>query len=515
MKFKLREYQSKACDAIDVELRHNNNPLIALPTGSGKTVVIAEACKRIKERNPDAHIVIASHVKEILGQNHKTIEKYLDRQVSIFSAGMGRKQKSDIIVGGIQSMYRKAREFVNTDIVIIDECHLMSDKSNTMYRTFLKTMPHANIIGLTATPFRLGSGYIYGEDKLFTRLSYDITSGEELVKLIDDGYLSDVQIVQTQLELDTTKVRTKAGDFSEIDMSSRFDREKITEAAVNEIIRIGDNYKKWLVFAIDIKHAEHIAESLIRRGIPTNIVHSKMEGNREDVISNFKEGNYRCIVNVNVLTTGFDDPGIDLIALLRPTKSPVLHVQTIGRGMRINEGKDHCVVLDFGGNTKRLGPINAIDIRVPKKGDKQGEPITKTCPECDAIHHPAVRKCKWCGYEFQFKHNLGNSGGMEAIAKKGLKWHKVDSVEYRISSKANRPDILVASHICGLNRYDYHACLDHKGYAKYKAKHWVAYRGVPAHSVREAFLMKEKFKKPNRIQVDTSGKYPIITDYSF
>ena len=270
---KLRPYQTKAVEAAIKDIRLKNNALIALPTGSGKTVVMAELCRKIKEINPDAVILIASHVKEILEQNHRTVSSYLNRDVALYSAGLKLKQISDITVGGIQSMYRNPRAFVKTTHVIIDECHLISENGTTMYRKLLKTMPGVHITGLTATPFRLGSGYIYGEDRLFPKLSYDITSGEKFVELIEQKYLSDLKIIQTQLELDTTTVRTKAGDFSEVDMSSKFDREAVTKAAVAEIIRVGKNYKKWLVFAIDIKHAEHIAEELIQNGIPTNLVH--------------------------------------------------------------------------------------------------------------------------------------------------------------------------------------------------------------------------------------------------
>lgn len=515
MKMILRNYQKEAVDKSLADIKRGYNPLVALPTGSGKTLVMAGICERVKAENPDSNILIASHVKEILTQNHRTVSKYLDRDVSIYSAGLKLKQRSDITVGGIQSMYRNSRSFTDTTHLIIDECHLLSETGTTMYRTLLKTMPQAKIIGLTATPFRLGSGYIYGDDKIFKKLSYDITSGEKFVKLIEDGYLSDLKIMQTQLELDTTKVRTKAGDFSEVDMSSKFDREKITKAAVKEIIRVGADYKKWLVFAIDIKHAEHIAEELIRNGIPTNIVHSKMEQNREQVIQNYKQGTYRCIVNVNVLTTGFDEPSIDLIALLRPTKSPVLHVQTVGRGSRIHKNKRHCAILDFAGNTKRLGPINNISIRVPKKGDGTGEPITKTCPKCDAIHHPAVRICKWCNHEFLFKHNLENSDGIEVIARDKAIWKNVDSVDYKVVSKPNKPDVLEVTYQCGLNRYRDFVWLNHQGYAKYKALHWVEYRGGSAYTVQEAYNIRDKLKTPNKIQIDTSSKYPLIKNYSF
>jgi DNA repair protein RadD len=279
------------------------------------------------------------------------------------------------------------------------------------------------------------------------------------------------------------------------------------------MIRVGENYKKWLVFAIDINHAEHIAEALIRSGIPANVVHSKMEQNRDVVIRDYKSGKYRCLVNVGILTTGFDDPSIDLIGLLRPTQSPVLHVQTIGRGMRKFHGKDHCAVIDFAGNTKRLGPVNSITVKEKGKGTG-GEPITKTCPNCDTIHHPSVRICKWCNYKFQFKHGLSGSDGGAIIARK-TNWKKVDKVTYEIHKKPYRPDSLKVLYHCGLDVYSDYVFLDSRGYAKFKANHWINYRGGKADSVDEALGESEIYKIPNRILVDTSAKYPIISDYSF
>lgn len=247
------------------------------------------------------------------------------------------------------------------------------------------------------------------------------------------------------------------------------------------------------------------------------VVHSKMEFDRDVVIKHYKLGTFRAVVNVNVLTTGFDDPEIDLIALLRPTKSPVIHVQTIGRGLRIAKGKDHCLVLDFSGNTERLGPINDIQIKKKGKGRKGGEPITKTCPECAAIVAPAVRICEWCGYKFEFKTALSTkTGNTEVIAKKTNPWVKVDNVLYSVHQKRNSPDMLKVTYICGLRQFVEYVCVEHKGWAGHRAAHWLKFRGLHlSKTVDHAMDNREFLTVPNRIRLDKDGKYTNVVDYSF
>lgn len=517
--FKLRPYQKEAVSkAIQAMMETDHHPLVAVPTGGGKTVIMAGVVKRLISRKKNAKILILSHVKEILEQDYKSLKFHLKIGIGLYSAGLSQKSVKQITVAGIQSVHRNLAAFSHFDYVIVDECHLMPLSGDGMYRTYFKSNPNAKYFGLTATPFRLGGGYIYGQGKVFTDVAYDLTSMDNFNKLIEDGYLCNLKIVSTKLKLNTTKVRTQGGDFANLDMSNAFDRTPITNAAVDEMIRVGGDRKKWLIFAIDIKHAEHIAERLIKKGISAMVVHSKMEFDRDLIIKAYKEGLYRAIVNVNVLTTGFDDPEIDLIGLLRPTKSPVIHVQTIGRGLRIAPGKDDCLIMDFAGNTERNGPINDIHVKEPgKKGS--GEPITKTCPDCETIHHPAVRKCPHCGHEFQFKHNLQEeSGRSEVVKTRKSRWAKVDDISYNIHNSNNavkKPTICV-TYQCGVNFYREWICVEHSGYAGHVARNWIQYRGGNfEQDIKKMLEQSSDWKIPNRVRIDNSGKYPVVTDYSF
>ena len=520
--FKLRPYQEPIADKVFTFLRNNKDkhPLIAVPTGGGKTVILAEVISQAINKWPNTKILVLSHVREILEQDYESIKFHTKLDVGMYSAGLDKREKHQVTVAGIQSVHRIANEFADYNLIIIDEAHLIPPGDDSMYRRFFKGIKNPRYFGLTATPFRLGAGYIYGqEDSIFTDLIYDLTSRKKFNQLISDGFLCNLKVQATDLELDTNNIKTVAGDFDNKQLSQTFDIKSITKRAVKEIIKSGKSYKKWLIFAIDIEHAENIAEELTANGIITMVIHSKMEFDRATVIRHYKSGTFRCIVNVNVLTTGFDDPSIDLIALLRPTKSPVIHVQTIGRGLRIAEGKDHCLIMDFAGNTQRLGPINDIVPHKKGKGQKGGEPPAKVCPECKAIHHPITKICEFCGHVFKFKTALeSKSGKHDVLASSEPYWTKVDAVVYALHKKANTPDMVRVTYNCGLLKYVEYVCIEHKGYAKHRAQYWLQFRGAsPTDTTTAKDVVRESgsIKNPGRIRVDKSKKYPAIIDYSF
>lgn len=517
--FDLRPYQEPIADRVFDYIRNTgNHPLVAMPTGSGKTVVLADIVEKAVKRWPDTHILILSHVKEILQQDYDSLKFHTGMDIGLYSVGLDKKELKQVTVAGIQSVFRKPELFRKYKLIIIDECHLIPPGDSTMYRRFFKGLNNPRYFGLTATPFRLGTGLIYGEkNSIFTDMIVDLTSKEKFVKLIDDGYLCKLTTKATELALDTEGIKTVGGDFDNKEMSQKFDVRDITKQAIAEIIAKGHDRKKWLLFAIDIEHAEHIAEELANNDVPTMVVHSKMEFDRTVVINHYKRGTFRAVVNVNVLTTGFDDPEIDLIALLRPTRSPVIHVQTIGRGLRIAEGKSNCLVLDFAGNTERLGPINDIQIKKKGKGRAGGEPITKVCPTCNEILPPAVRYCPECGHKFEFKTALqGTATERDVISTKEPVWHNVTDVEYKVHRKAGSPKMVRVIYQCGLRAFNEYVCVEHKGYAGHRAKHWLTFRGMNDSQDAE-WVVEHSYQlnKPNRIRVDTSGKYAQILDYSF
>lgn len=522
----IRDYQAKVAPRVFDYLRKHKDghPLAALPTGSGKTVVIADVIDQILDKWSGTEIMVLSHVKEILKQDYNMLDSQLDVDIGLNSSGLNRRDCThQVTVAGIQSVYRNPEIFKRKQFIIVDEAHLIPPSGTGMYRSFFKGLPKARYFGLTATPFRLGSGYIYGpeEDKIFDSLVYDLTSMESFNDLIKKGYLCKLITKATKLEMETNDLHIRGGDFIDKEMSLAFDKPAITNKALDEVVKLGEDYKKWLIFAIDIDHAEHIAENLLQRGIPTGVIHSKMEMNRDRILDLYRNDKLRCIVNINVLTTGFDHPGIDLIALLRPTCSPVIHVQTVGRGLRIADGKDHCLILDFAGNTARLGPINDIHIKEKRRKGDGGEPITKTCPKCDTICHPSVKICEVCGHKFEFKVGITAQAGSDNIIKEGgAKWYEVSSVSYALHEKANAPTSVLVRYHCGLRMFKEWICIEHKGYAGHKARNWVKWRYPQVQDIaltraEELLAVAENLNQPFKIKVDDSKRYPVIVDYQF
>jgi len=524
-----RDYQDEAAKALFFAINKPDcHPIAAIPTGAGKTVVMTEFIEHCLGQDFSRKILVLSHVKEILEQNYDTLEEeYGELLVGLYSAGLDRREIKKITVAGIQSVYRKPENFQEFGIVIIDECHLVNTRQTGMYRKFLSEI-NASYVGLTATHFRTGHGYIHeGENSLFNRLVYNKCNIEGFNDLIDRGYLSKLVAKGTEMKLDPTGVKISAGDYLNKDLSKKLDRDEITKKAVAEIVRFGKPYKKWLVFAIDIAHAENVTKALRGRGIKASCVHSKMVSDRSDVIAAFKRGDIKCIVNVDILTTGFDAPDIDLIAMLRPTQSPILHVQSIGRGMRVAKDKDHCLVLDFAGNVARLGPINDVTVNQVKSGKSDGKPRMKECPDCQGYVHTAAKECEWCGYKFPVKEKIQVNAYEGEIVRTDKKleirkeWQSVLGMKYYPHNKPKKPPMVKAVYFIGNQTITEYICLDHNNYAGHKARNWVRFRfdgpesdmPMTSKDLLKA-VRKRQIKDPKKILI-SYGKWPTIHDVEF
>ena len=517
---KLRPYQSAALDAIWKYFYSGSkgNPLVVAPTGSGKSLIIAGFCEQVQKRWPEQRILILSHVKEILTQNRKAIQSLLpDIKVGIYVAGLNRKDIAPVTLASIQSAYNAQEIFKeNFDVILVDEAHLIPHRGEGRYRTLLKLL-NKPTVGFTATPFRLGTGYLHiGEGALFDQIIYNIRIND----LIKMGHLCEVAAKGTHVPMDPTDIRKSGGDYVVSALAERFDKEAITSKIVNELLVYKNLRKKWLLFAIDIAHAEHITELLNQRGIVAESVHSKTK-NRTAIIKRFKEDysqqstSLQALVSVAVLTTGFDAPSVDLIGLLRPTSSPVLHVQIIGRGLRPAAGKIDCLVLDFAGNLLRNGPIDNPDIRTC--GNGSGEPIMKMCENCYEIVYAAVKICPVCGYEFLFEHHLNSSFDKDANVLSAIEWHKVDWAEYKEYLARSNKLMLKVTYHCGLRTFSEYIAVEHTGYARYRAQHWWQRRHkIPLpNTVKETLPLVNDLKTPSEILVDEQGKYPAIKEQKF
>ena len=550
--FQDRWYQDEAV-ATTFELVKDDSschPVIVAPTGSGKTIIICKLVDEIISFKPTSNILILAADKRILEQNKSSLEDYFEgMEVGLCSAGLSSYDVRKITVAGIQSVFRKATDFAQFDYIIIDECHLINTKQTGMYRKFLEKL-EANYIGLTATHFRTGHGYIHeGESALFNEISYDMSSPDIYNRIVEEGYLSQLLSYPTAIKLTGDGCRTVAGDWNEKDLSRINDRDSITQGAITEVLYYGKKYKHWLFFAIDIKHCDNIVYYLKQAGISAVAIHS--QANMVDrKIEDFKSGKYRAAVQVNMLTTGFDFPGVDLIADMRPTKSPIVHVQGKGRGGRVvyadgydlstiegrvdaieNGTKPHCLVLDFAGNVARLGPVNYV--KVKRKGEKEGSgpAVTKMCKDCNFINWGGAKFCDNCGMEFEFKEKLKMEAGNEDIVKLSIpkpskeikteiEWYDVDSVSY----EAFRPrrgdgDIMRVTYKCGRYEFSEVVNIDGKGYTRNTAKNWINFRwdteNKKPDNITELIENCESLKKPRSIKVESGFKYPKVLDCFF
>ena len=391
----LRPYQLEARDMLYEYLgEHDGHPCVVLPTGSGKSVCIADLCREL----PEARILILTHVKELIEQNYKKlVELWPFAPAGIYSAGIGRREiSSQILVAGIQSIHRKAAELGRVDIIIVDEAHLISHENAGMYRKFLSQFPEARVIGYTATPFRMGHGLITDKPALFDALIEPPSAS--VGRLIADGYLAKLRSKSTPTRLSTDGVAKRGGEYIESELQKAVNTQNYNSKIVSDVLERAGDRKAWLFFCAGVAHAEAMAEALRSAGINAACVTGETK-NRDEILFLYKSGKIRALTNANVLTTGFDYPDIDLIAFCRPTMSPGLYIQMAGRGLRLKSHTDHCLCLDFAGVVAMHGPID--DVITPMKRNKgDGIAPSKECPQCFEIIAAQSRVCPSCGFEF-------------------------------------------------------------------------------------------------------------------
>ena len=524
MSLNLRAYQTAAINGIyNYFAAETGNPLVVIPTAGGKSLVMASFIEGVLKSYPDQRILIVTHVRELIEQNHaELIKLWPQAPAGIYSAGLKKREISaQILFAGIQSIHKHVYDVQQCDLVLIDEAHLIPRSSNTMYRSFLDGLKRLNpmlkVIGLTATPYRLDSGRLHeGEEAIFTDIAYEVTVRE----LIDDGYLSPLISKRMATELDVSEVGTRGGEFIAKDLEAAIDQDAITQSAVDEIFSYSVNRKSWLIFCAGVDHAYHVRDAVRARGVTCEtIVGDTPSAQREALIKDFKAGRIQCLTNANVLTTGFNAPAVDLIAMLRPTKSAGLYVQIVGRGCRLAPGKTDCLVLDFAGNIARHGPIDAIKPKTPKAGE-EGEAPTKDCPDCNSIVHAAVRECPDCGHLFpepQIKIEA-RASNLDILSGGPPQWVPVTGVNYARHEKLGKPPSLRVDYQSGLLSHSEWICLEHQGYPRQKAASWWANRaaGLPLPGrVDEALAVVKQLKLPAQIAVRASGRFTEIVGARF
>jgi DNA repair protein RadD len=361
--------------------------------------------------------------------------------------------------------------------------------------------------------------------------------------LIAQGFLSPLIPKQTKVLLDVTGVHKLGGEFKASELQAAVNKDEVTYAALQETVAQGEGRVCWLVFASGVDHAETITAMLNHLGVSARVVHSKQGDKVRDTnIADWKAGKFTAIVNNGILTTGVDCPMLDMIVMLRPTASTVLWVQMLGRGTRpvyapgydltttagrlaaVEAGPKHnCLVLDFAGNTKRLGPIN--DPVLPrKKGEGTGEAPIRICDACGMYNHASARYCggkpvvsnEGCGAEFAMSVKIKDRASTDDLIKTDhpvIQVFPVDTVTYAVHSKPGKPPSLRVSYYCGLKKFNEYIHFEMPGFLQRKAKEWWTARTDNAampETTTAAALWAPQLKVANRVRVWVNKPYPEI-----
>ena len=391
--FKLRPYQQEAVDATLKHFRKSDDSaVIVLPTGAGKSLVIAELARLARRK-----ILVLTHVKELVEQNHAKYQSY-GLTAGIFSAGLKRKEnRYQVTFASVQSVSANLDQFRDEySLIIIDECHRVSGEESSQYQTIIELLRQQNdslkVLGLTATPYRLAIGWIYRyhyrgfvrgrsgdsdeQNKPFAHCIYELP----LSYMINRGYLTRPELVDAAVaQYDFSALsQNRFGEYAEKDVNQLLGKhQRVTRAIIEQVMELAVKRKAVMIFAATVDHAREITGYLPEH--QTALITGATDLNERDLlIQRFKQQQLKYLVNVSVLTTGFDAPHVDFIAILRPTQSVSLYQQIVGRGLRLDEGKQDCLVIDYAGNS--------VNLHHPEVGEKKpnpdSEPVQVFCPSC-------------------------------------------------------------------------------------------------------------------------------------
>ena len=385
--FTLRPYQQEAVDATLKHFRKSDDSaVIVLPTGAGKSLVIAELARLARRK-----ILVVTHVKELVEQNHAKYQSY-GVLGGIFSAGLSRKESQyQVTFASVQSVAANLEQFKNEDsLIIIDECHRISADENSQYQRIIEQLRQQNkglkVLGLTATPYRLGMGWIYRyhyrgfvrseEDKPFVHCIYELP----LIYMISRGYLTKPDLIDAAVaQYDFSMLaQNRFGEYAEKDVNALLGKhQRVTRAIIEQVMELAVKRQAVMIFAATVDHAKEITGYLPPEHTAL-ITGATDQRERDQLIQRFKQRQLKYLVNVSVLTTGFDAPHVDFIAILRPTQSVSLYQQIVGRGLRLDQGKQDCLVIDYAGNTVNLYHPEVGE----KKPNSDSEPVQVLCPGC-------------------------------------------------------------------------------------------------------------------------------------
>lgn len=365
MNFTPRGYQQEAIDkAIEFfNSKEKHNAIQILPTGSGKSVVIANIAMSLPGKT-----IVFQPSKEILEQNVKKFVSYGFR-AGVYSASAGSKFIDKITFATIGSVIKKIHLFKDVEHIIIDECHLVNPKDG-MYNDFIRALPKAKVLGLTATPYRLSATFegsmlnflTRTSPRIFNKVIYSIQNST----LFDAGHLAKLEYFSFNV-VDRTMLQTNSAgtDFTEASLRNYYRQINMPQVTAYYALRLLDKRSNLLIFSSLIEEANAASRMIPNSVVLTGETETK---ERERILKDFKSGKIKCLINVGVLTTGFDYPELECVLIARSTMSLSLYYQIVGRAMRPHPEKETAWIVDLGGNIKFFGKIETMKIEQDVKG---------------------------------------------------------------------------------------------------------------------------------------------------
>jgi len=528
----LRPYQNEAIEAV-----HNyictkpGNPCVSTPTGSGKSVMMAALIKKWHDEYPSVRGCILAHRKELVQQNYEKLTATgIDLPVGIYSAGLGRRDSdANIVFASIDSVFKKSGDFTPFDFIFVDEAHRIPFSGEGKYRTFLsgcqRFNPKLKVVGWTATPWRMAGGALCHPDHILTEICYEA----KITDLIRDGYLCQLRSKVGVSKADLSNVRKlSGGDYVTKSLAEATNLDAVVQSAVAEAVCIAKQHNRGaaVFYCVDIEHCKKVSAELAKYGINAPCLTGKTPpAARDQIIRDFRVGNINAICNVNVLTEGFDAPRIDCIVLLRPTLSAGLFSQMVGRGLRLDQNKSYCLVLDFAGCIDEHGPVDLLG----------GSPtVMATCANCRESFSRSIKVCPSCGWIIppkemdrmeiaeREKRMHGTKASQKEILSNKPETLKVDAVYVSRHKKDGSPDSVCVQFRSGVRMFRHWLCLDHSGDPGIMAKKWYCrffpteiHKKITVDSVLgDLFISEKLLESIHTVTVLKRGKYYEIVGYN-
>ena len=493
----LRYYQSAAIESAWESLRREENPVVQLPTASGKSLVIAELSRRILERG--GRVLNATHNMELVGQNAAEFQGLTGVEPGVLCAGLERTDKGhDVLFASVQSLYKPAQrgEIPPFDLIQIDECHLVANKDSKakFYPTLFRCFPDAQRIGYSATPSRSGIP-VYGEGKFFSECCYEVS----VLELVHDGFLSPLVGVNAAVQLDIKKLKTIAGEFDQRSVEEQ-ETDAWLRAVIASVKELAEGRKHIAVFCPTVKVAKNAARLFSEANLVADWVAAETTDRDEKIVA-WKAGKFPVMTSVNILSTGFNFPALDVIVCIRPTKSQELWQQILGRATRIAPGKKNALLLDYSGNLSLHGGICA-GVEEVYEQKKSGQIIRS-----DAKPKQSARKIKTVKELTDLDPMMASPKGVRA---------KVKALTYLVVKSGRQPGkrLVLASYSCELGSGASVTASDflmgeYSGYAFEKTAKWFYQRGVTDFPRNADAMQHFCFGLPNprEVTIKKNGKY--------